>query len=422
MAQSSYGPSPLDETAVTLIALPALYYLTRSGDWTIAVYCGYIFCLLVGPLAHNYGGVPQPISSIKAAVLDLKLPFVVLAASFAFSATRDVKKIFTSMYLVFMGFAFLNIPFVFYDLAAGHTIFDRELASKGSYLQPLALCGSAAELAWLNCLACFGALARGAERRNVWYTVSAILFALMVVITASIKEIAALVLGAYLITQHRQGGLFKNMLLLGAAAAVLIPLFAFTGVGESMLGHLNMFVGADAIPTVRAGMMNASFQIGIDHFPFGTGGGTFGSAPSYQDGYSNVYYAYGISMLNGGGPTFAAFLQDVFWAKIIGEAGFLGAICYVIYIATFALRCYRAMRYSGGRADVATRYSLAVQVMLFLVSLASSPYTNELLLVVAGVTMAYGARSEALYVPAPRSRYIAPSPRPFVSPHAKLPK
>ena len=78
--------------------------------------------------------------------------------------------------------------------------------------------------------------------------------------------------------------------LAGVAAFVL----NYTELGTAILGHVGMFYGSNAIDTVRAAMMDASFRIAAEHFPLGTGGGTFGSVGSILFGYSQLYYDYGI--------------------------------------------------------------------------------------------------------------------------------
>lgn len=78
----------------------------------------------------------------------------------------------------------------------------------------------------------------------------------------------------------------------------------------------------------------AAFKIAIDHFPFGSGPGTFGSFPVkvvYNDLYFdyNLYNVWGLHdvRFNRYDPSF---LLDTYWASILGELGFLGFIVFLI--------------------------------------------------------------------------------------------
>jgi hypothetical protein len=76
--------------------------------------------------------------------------------------------------------------------------------------------------------------------------------------------------------------------------------------------------------SVRSMMYSTSLSIAADRFPLGTGGGTFGSAPSREVYYSDVYHNYGLSRYFGASPEYSFFLMDTWWPKILGESGLFG--------------------------------------------------------------------------------------------------
>ncbi|MCH5342472.1 MAG: hypothetical protein J1E64_00425 [Acetatifactor sp.] len=79
----------------------------------------------------------------------------------------------------------------------------------------------------------------------------------------------------------------------------------------------------------------ALYMVGVlilrDKFPLGSGFGTFGSFLSGKF-YSNIYYMYGISTVDGLGPDKYNYISDAYWPWIYGQLGILGFLGYVILI------------------------------------------------------------------------------------------
>lgn len=82
----------------------------------------------------------------------------------------------------------------------------------------------------------------------------------------------------------------------------------------------------------------ALYVIGIfilwDNFPLGSGFGTFASFTSGKY-YSNIYYKYNISHVDGLRPNKYNYMSDTFWPWIYGQLGVIGIICYVYLIMDF---------------------------------------------------------------------------------------
>ncbi len=100
-----------------------------------------------------------------------------------------------------------------------------------------------------------------------------------------------------------------------------------------MFVPLIVFIGWDQIDyyflsdvhqgSARYQLLAKSLEIANDHFPIGSGFGTYGSY------YSSVYYSplysnYGISTIIGLRDGAASFVSDSFWPMIIGQFGYLG--------------------------------------------------------------------------------------------------
>ena len=88
------------------------------------------------------------------------------------------------------------------------------------------------------------------------------------------------------------------------------------------------YAGSEVTP--RLLLLTSSFSVASDFFPFGAGGGTFGSAVANSN-YSPLYYdlnfdgKYGLSSYDTG----ANYLSDQFWPMILAQYGWTGVILYL---------------------------------------------------------------------------------------------
>ena len=81
----------------------------------------------------------------------------------------------------------------------------------------------------------------------------------------------------------------------------------------------------------RAMLYGTSFVIAREHFPLGSGFGTFGSFISGKI-YSPLYYKYGLSNIYGLTENNNSYISDTFWPMILAQFGFLGLILFVAII------------------------------------------------------------------------------------------
>ncbi len=73
-----------------------------------------------------------------------------------------------------------------------------------------------------------------------------------------------------------------------------------------------------------------SVEMARDFFPLGTGQGTFGSIPVNMI-YSDVYHDYELSDIWGlGEDDEVNFIMDTHWSSVLGEAGVLGLLLYIM--------------------------------------------------------------------------------------------
>lgn len=83
--------------------------------------------------------------------------------------------------------------------------------------------------------------------------------------------------------------------------------------------------------SARIALYTTAVKIASNYFPIGSGFGTFAS---YLSGkyYSNIYYMYGISRIEGLRVDNYRFISDAFWPGVLGQFGVLGAILYSLII------------------------------------------------------------------------------------------
>ena len=77
------------------------------------------------------------------------------------------------------------------------------------------------------------------------------------------------------------------------------------------------------VGSARAMLTLASPFVAWDHFPFGSGWGTFGSTFSAAP-YSPVYGMYRMAGIWGLSPSYSAFVSDTYWPMILAQTGFFG--------------------------------------------------------------------------------------------------
>ncbi len=110
--------------------------------------------------------------------------------------------------------------------------------------------------------------------------------------------------------------------------------------------------------------------IAADHFPFGTGWGTYGSAFSIEP-YSPVYDMYWMGGIWGISRSYSSFVSDTFWPMILGQCGYFGfaaliGLLYLLIRKIFLLR--------GHRSDFAS--ALFLILYLLISSTSESAFAN----------------------------------------------
>ena len=137
-----------------------------------------------------------------------------------------------------------------------------------------------------------------------------------------------------------------------------IGFVSFAAIYENIEKNIRYLENVGAEEHVRLGMYIASGDIAYDHFPLGSGLGTFGSLASIindpvSDGYFDyqinpIYQEYGVASLAGnseirlreGGNT----ILDTYWPHITAELGIFGLIILLMYWGLPIFRNIKSIR------------------------------------------------------------------------------
>jgi hypothetical protein len=130
--------------------------------------------------------------------------------------------------------------------------------------------------------------------------------------------------------------------------------------------------------SARYQLLVSSIKIAKDHFPLGSGFGTFAS---YFSGltYSPIYKIYGLTNINGLIEGATSYVSDSFWPMVIGQTGFIGTTAFFIAIVML-FRGIQKLR------NVNTSYyasALCGMCYLLISSMAESAFVHPLAVPIA---------------------------------------
>ncbi|MDO5852293.1 MAG: hypothetical protein Q4Q23_07385 [Methanobacteriaceae archaeon] len=150
---------------------------------------------------------------------------------------------------------------------------------------------------------------------------------------------------------------------------------------------LAIFVGYEQISTylsnpewARTALMSKSVEVANDHFPIGSGFGTFATWNSGVS-YSPLYYTYGLSNIWGLSPNMYNFVGDTYWPAIIAQFGYIGFVL-IIYIIS---QIYKKISLSKNKFQYMSQISILIYLLILSTSETSfmSPVGPILCLVMA---------------------------------------
>lgn len=118
----------------------------------------------------------------------------------------------------------------------------------------------------------------------------------------------------------------------------------------------------------RAQLTRKSFQIARDHFPVGSGFGTYGSHASGKY-YSKIYYTYRLNTMYGLSKNDARFVADTFWPMVLGQFGYAGLLAYCFIMLCFFRLLIEHLKTSD---DELTYFNISAILLLLCLIIDSS--------------------------------------------------
>ena len=131
--------------------------------------------------------------------------------------------------------------------------------------------------------------------------------------------------------------------------------------------------------------LEGGIQLFKDHFPFGTGFGTFGSSTAASH-YSSIYYTLGFDSVTGMSPEDPRFLNDTFWPMIFGQLGLAGTVPFVLLLFGVLSMIYTKARACGNRFVRLAAFWYAANVLISSIQ-SNYPGNNSMVMLTFMVTM-----------------------------------
>lgn len=149
------------------------------------------------------------------------------------------------------------------------------------------------------------------------------IFMCFILMACTFKSKAYLFFAAYLYMYYSYGKKLSKRVVAVGMSCILIYYFVVDKIMYYWSGTGDL--------TARRAFITTCIFIAFNYFPFGLGLGNFGSYVA-RDYYPKYYYEFGFNKIWGLYPENPKFFSDHFWPTIIGEAGAIGCVCYIVFL------------------------------------------------------------------------------------------
>lgn len=243
----------------------------------------------------------------------------------------------------------------------------------------------------------------GESKRKIFLMLSFV-FLLGVVFSLRRKSLVAvflclLFLLMFLRAKYENKIVYLFLVLAGGLAAAFLLAGKYSFLIDQAIKQYDF--GSQAYVGPRVALTKASISIANDHFPLGSGFGTFGSWMSRVN-YSDLYHLYGLSSYWGLSEDDSRFATDAYWAMIIAELGWIGLIAVIYFWGNLFVRLCRMLPVKNIQRGVVLA-ALLVFIELIIESVASpalsrSPQIFIVMLVLGLSFSAYRSSAHARFV------------------------
>lgn len=389
---SKYVATFFDESLCILILVPAVICVIQQKGYIIGAFYSFVVYALAGIISlalYNPGGVSQPLAAVVDIALDAKIIVMLLAFYQLIASAKNGENGLRTISKVLIVLALINSVFVIRDLlfGGGFGLTGNRLVPRLGLYQPQGLLKHHLESCWLTLFAAFSAMYFLKERSSLLYVGLSLYLSLIFFMHISAKEMFAFLVCGLLFIIGRPGRTPIWILFMPVVLVVLLLSVSLSAVGDVFMSQYQHYAGEETQGQIRTILYQVSNDIALTHLPFGTGAGTFASPPSFQMGYSNLYYQYGISVLWGATPDNPNFLVDVYWPKILGQSGYLGVIAYASMLFCVSVPLFKNFIRTR---DPISWFSLSAHVTILIMSIGATPFTQEFTLPIWAFIVAHG--------------------------------
>jgi hypothetical protein len=312
-----------------------------------------------------------------------------------FLSDEQMEIFFRTLLLAIVVAGALNLLFILHDLFSTTNAYGIPLQQRSGLSIPTGFLNHKTKSAQLQLIAMIASLAmlrgRAYTARRQLILGLTIAFGISIAVHLSIKEIGSAVIVLILYHALKPGRRIGRAAMLGMALTALAAtsLTFDSPIRSAALNRIDIFLGERGSEVVRTVAYSASIGLANEHFPLGTGASTFMSKGARDLAYSPYYVQTGISRLHGGSRRDGAFLMDVFWPKILAQAGYFGFFAFLGLIFWPILQALRRVQTEAGGAIFA---SAGIMVSLAIASMAAPIYTDDHLLIPFAVALAYALK------------------------------
>lgn len=308
----SYG-----DEIVVLLAIPIFLIKLRKNHFLLRIRGGYGRCIIIFIISGLLGNVVFKYQSFfKVAVPDAFLCMKFWLGLYLgknglsrFSITRYAKKIYNHVRFVIAIYVicyFLDFKFHLFRASIRHGMRCTQLM----YSHPTAFVAC--------CVFLIGILLAVSNYNNGWKKcLGVLLFLMCTTLRSKAWGIAiAIVLICYFVFYRKKKITIKTFIL-------FVPLVVALAWNQIYYYFFSSIQGDSA----RYQLLIHSFEVMKDHFPIGSG---FGTYASYYSGkyYSPIYFSYGLTGIHGLTKENTAFVSDSFWPMVFAQTGLIGTVAF----------------------------------------------------------------------------------------------
>ena len=384
------GDLPLDYALYAGILVLSIVYGFFCREYRVPrgyliVLGAMVILMIVNGLVSQYA--PPFLYSLLGGAITL-MPFFFLIASYQFGMSDgEIRQFVRGLLCIILFYALV----LYFDTLVLHTAQSATAAtalSEGAILSSnLIRFGDLSSLFNQAIVFCLAEFYR-TRKRELWYLIA--FLGMTIVLTNQLKAIAGmgLVFAGYMLTLTR----VPKWLKISVIAVVVAGLALVLSLSSLFTTKIDTYVESGMSETAyeeiaRPALYYRSVEMALDHFPLGTGQGTFGSVPANIID-SQVYTDYELDSIWGLDiDDELNFRMDTHWASVLGEMGFLGLILYLWLFFYPARRMRREVGPGDDRNERSLRFMVRMGVItLFVESLVLAlPKSFSFIVIYAGL-------------------------------------